>query len=411
MAVQAQHVSRAFHHDLHSYRALDDRANGASLFFDELGGCAPVMAGTGNTMLSDVPISDLTCNDNNYNSAFVPRKRAPVVAAAAASGFMDERPRGVRTPAAAHGFAPVGDMANRAVGSGVASTSGTSGRASAVAGLGNTVFGDMDLTWKDNTCSHGFVQRKRACVVAEAPSFLENQRAQGPLPVGDVLTRALGSGAASTSGRMTNAAGLPQDLLSHLYHQGMEIDALVRVETERMRAGLELARRRHIRALVSAAERAAAGRLQAAEAALELARCRNATLSDRLGQISAECQAWIGVAKSHEAVVAGLRATLEQLLQSPCAAAAEGPAGAGDAEDAQSCCFENPAGDDADDAADGEAASNKSRAPCKACGDGESCMLLLPCRHLCLCPACDATVDTCPVCATSKNASLHVTLS
>uniref|UniRef100_A0ACD5UQ57 Uncharacterized protein n=1 Tax=Avena sativa TaxID=4498 RepID=A0ACD5UQ57_AVESA len=278
------------------------------------------------------------------------------------------------------------------------------GRAPPVAGIGNAVFGDMDLTWNDNTRSPGFVQRKRARLVAEAPSFLENQRAQGPAPVGDVLTRALGSGAASTSGRMTNAAGLPQDLLSHLYHQGMEIDALVRVETERMRAGLELARRRHVRALVLAAERAAAGRLQAAEAALELARCRNATLSERLGQISAEGQAWIGVAKSHEAVVAGLRATLEQLLQSPCAAAAEGPAGAGDAEDARSCCFETPADD-------GEAASNKSRAPCKACGDGESCVLLLPCRHLCLCPACDATVDTCPVCAARKNASLHVLLS
>uniref|UniRef100_A0ACD5UWD7 Uncharacterized protein n=1 Tax=Avena sativa TaxID=4498 RepID=A0ACD5UWD7_AVESA len=171
-----------------------------------------------------------------------------------------------------------------------------------------------------------------------------------------------------------------------------------------MRAGLELARRRHVRALVSAAERAAAGRLQAAEAALELARCRNATLAERLGQISAEGQDWIGVAKSHEAVVAGIRATLEQLLQSPCAAVAQGPDGAGDAEDARSCCFETPADD-------GEAASNKSRAPCKACGDGESCVLLLPCRHLCLCPACDATVDACPVCAASKNASLHVLLS
>jgi E3 ubiquitin-protein ligase BOI-like protein len=175
-----------------------------------------------------------------------------------------------------------------------------------------------------------------------------------------------------------------------------------------MRAGLEQARRRHVRALLSAAERAAAGRLRAAEAALELARCRNATLSERLGQISAEGQAWIGVAKSHEAVVAGLRATLEQLLQS---AAAQGAAGEeADAEDALSCCFETPTGGD-DAADDGEAASNKSRAACKACGEGESCVLVLPCRHLCLCPACDAAVDKCPVCAATKNASLHVLLS
>ncbi|XP_047070252.1 probable BOI-related E3 ubiquitin-protein ligase 3 [Lolium rigidum] len=292
---------------------------------------------------------------------------------------------------------------------------GQTGRAPAVACIGNSVFGDIDLAWNDNTWSHGFVQRKRPRVVAEAPSILESQRAQGLVAVGDVLARSAGSGEASTSGRMANAAGLPQDLLSTLYHHGMEIDALVRVETERTRAGLEEARRRHVRALLSAAERAAAGRLRAAEAALELARSRNANLSERLGQISAEGQAWIGVAKSHEAAVAGLRATLDQLLQSqsPGAAAAEGAAGEGaDAEDARSCCFETPVGgDDAAAADDHEAASNKSRAACKACGEGEARVLVLPCRHLCLCPACDAAVDKCPVCAATKNASLHVLLS
>ncbi|KAK1682914.1 hypothetical protein QYE76_043762 [Lolium multiflorum] len=306
MAVQAQHVFRAFHHhhDLHSYRALEDGATGASPFLDERGGCAPAMAGIGNTMPSDVPRSDLTCNDNNHNYAFVPRKRARVAASAAP------------------GFVPVADMASRAMSSGVASTSGMSGNAA--------------------------------------------------------------------------AAGLSQGLLSHLYSQGMEIDALVRFETERMRAGLDEAWRRHVRALVAAAERAAAVRLRAAEATLELARCRNAEMEERLRQIGAEGQAWIGVAQSHEAVAAGLRATLEQLLQSPCAGAAC------DAEDAQSCCFETPARDNAgaDDAA----------SACRACGQGGACVLVLPCRHLSLCRACDASVDTCPVCAATKNASLHVLL-
>ncbi|KAM0838151.1 hypothetical protein ACQ4PT_061156 [Festuca glaucescens] len=323
MAVQAQHVSYAFHHDLHSYRALEDGATGASLFQDERGGCAPVMAGIGNTMPSGIPRSDLTCNDNNYNYAFVPRKRARVVAAT--PGFVEEQPPGVRTPAAARGFVPVGLMASRAMGSGVASTSGMSGNA---------------------------------------------------------------------------AAGLSQGLLSHLHNQGVEIDALVRVEAERMRAGLDEAWRRHVRALVAAAERAAAVRLRAAEATLELARCRNAEMEERLRQIGAEGQAWIGVAQNHEAVAAGLRATLDQLLQSPCAA------GEGDAEDAQSCCFETPACDNAG----GDEAASGASAACRACGQGGACVLVLPCRHLSLCRACEASVDTCPVCAATKNASLHVLL-
>jgi len=78
-------------------------------------------------------------------------------------------------------------------------------------------------------------------------------------------------------------------------------------QSERMRAALEEARRRHARALLAAVERAASGRLRAAEAELE----------DKARQAGAECQAWMSVAQSHEAVTAGLRGTLEQLVLRP----------------------------------------------------------------------------------------------
>uniref|UniRef100_A0A0A8XTL5 Uncharacterized protein n=1 Tax=Arundo donax TaxID=35708 RepID=A0A0A8XTL5_ARUDO len=140
--------------------------------------------------------------------------------------------------------------------------------------------------------------------------------------------------------------------------------------------------------------------MRAAVAELERARCHNAELEERLRQLSAEGQAWLGVAKSHEAIAEGLRVTLDHLLQQP--AAVDG----GDAEDAQSCCFETaPAG------VAGDAASPVASRSCKSCGGAEACVLLLPCRHLCLCRACEAAADACPVCAATKNASLHVLLS
>jgi E3 ubiquitin-protein ligase BOI-like protein len=168
-----------------------------------------------------------------------------------------------------------------------------------------------------------------------------------------------------------------------------------------MRVGLEEAHRRHARAVLAAVERAATGRLQAVEADLERARYRNAVLEERLRQMTAEGQAWLSVAKSNEDVAASLRATLDQLLQPPGAVE-------GGAEDAQSCCFETPApGDNADDTASKAIAAAPS---CRACGQGEASVLLLPCRHLSLCGACEPAVNTCPVCAATKNASLHVLL-
>jgi E3 ubiquitin-protein ligase BOI-like protein len=89
-------------------------------------------------------------------------------------------------------------------------------------------------------------------------------------------------------------------------------------------------------------------------------------------------------------------------MQSPSCTTAGAIGGAceGDAEDMQSCCFEALA-----------SRTTALSASCRACGGRDACVLLLPCWHLCLCLSCEPGVDSCPVCAAAKNASLHVLLS
>lgn len=102
---------------------------------------------------------------------------------------------------------------------------GLGGCAPAPTSLGDAAFGFGDAQPRSElTCNAGgdnsvFLPRKRARVV---PGFLDVGHQPGFLD--DVQNRC---GAASTSGR---AAAAASGVLSQLYHQGVEVDALVRVE-------------------------------------------------------------------------------------------------------------------------------------------------------------------------------------
>ncbi|KAJ8475995.1 hypothetical protein OPV22_019722 [Ensete ventricosum] len=216
-------------------------------------------------------------------------------------------------------------------------------------------------------------------------------------------SRLVESGSTSTSGRP--ASLLTQDLVSHLLTQKIEIDALVRLQSERLRGGLNEAWRSRCWALLQGVEQHAAKRLTEKEVELEKALKRNSELEERIRQVSTEIQMWSSVAKNHQTVAANLQASLEHVLQE--AAAAPAPQeGYGDTDDdAHSGCFAvAPALMEVD-------ARRRRKGTCQACGYGKACVLLLPCRHLCLCKVCESTVDACPVCHSAKNCVIQVFIS
>nr|XP_018682860.1 PREDICTED: probable BOI-related E3 ubiquitin-protein ligase 2 [Musa acuminata subsp. malaccensis] len=114
---------------------------------------------------------------------------------------------------------------------------------------------------------------------------------------------------------------------------------------------------------------------------------------------------WSSVAKNHETVAANLQASLEQVLREA-AAVPEPQEGYGDTDDdAHSGSFADaPAPLEVD-------ARRRRKGTCQACGHGKACVLLLPCRHLCLCKVCESTVDACPVCHSAKNCFIRVFIS
>jgi E3 ubiquitin-protein ligase BOI-like protein len=195
---------------------------------------------------------------------------------------------------------------------------------------------------------------------------------------------------------------------------------------EKVRVELEEKRKRQTRMLIEAMMK----RLKAKEEEIEKIEIMNMMLEERAKSLCMENQIWREIAQSKEATANALRNNLEQVLTQMANSGGGGEdTPATPEEDAESCCGSNE--EDfgwrtvADDAQDkdkdngegtsgrvmiNEGSSEKKRL-CRNCGKGESCVLILPCRHLCLCTMCGDTVHTCPICKSFKNASYRVNFS
>ncbi|KAL1820904.1 hypothetical protein ACET3Z_015773 [Daucus carota] len=218
---------------------------------------------------------------------------------------------------------------------------------------------------------------------------------------------------------------LGEDISLQIQHQQLEIDHFIAQHTEKMRLELEERRKRNSKRIITAVEEGIAKRLRAKEEEIDKIGKLNWMLEDKVKSLCIENQIWRDLAQSNEATANALRSNLEQVLshvQNDQFHRANDNANL-IADDAESCCGSNyedekrrkeMRNDQMDDGAtSGVRKSNveKRNRLCRNCGKVESCVLLLPCRHLCLCTVCGSSLHTCPICKSTKNASVHVNMS
>ncbi|KAG6755481.1 hypothetical protein POTOM_041307 [Populus tomentosa] len=226
---------------------------------------------------------------------------------------------------------------------------------------------------------------------------------------------------------------LGQDLSFQIQQQQLDIDCLVSQHMEKVRMEIEEKRKRQARRIIEAIETGMMKRLRAKEEEIEKIGKLNWALEEKVKSLCVENQIWRDLAQSNEATANTLRSNLEQVLAAQVKEDRTLGAGLDDQtaallDDAQSCCGSN--GGDGDDGWEEKvserctlasgAQDNNGAGPtgtgtgswlCKNCNKAESCVLLLPCRHLCLCTVCGSSLHTCPICKATKNASVHVNLS
>lgn len=220
---------------------------------------------------------------------------------------------------------------------------------------------------------------------------------------------------------------------------------------EKVRIELEERRKRQARRIIETIEVGMMNRLKAKEEEIEKIGKLNWALEERVNSLCIENQIWRDLAQNNEATANALRTSLEQVLAQVKEdrtrggagldddAGTEDPAGAAPLmDDAQSCC--GSTGGDAETGHNWEegwrmlaagkrggakdkedegtnkamrssSSNSNSNRLCRNCWKEESCVLILPCRHLCLCTVCGSTLHACPICKSFKNDSVHVNMS
>ncbi|KAK3193887.1 hypothetical protein Dsin_025197 [Dipteronia sinensis] len=130
-----------------------------------------------------------------------------------------------------------------------------------------------------------------------------------------------------------------------------------------------------------------------------------------LKKLEMENQAWQRMALEYESMVFSLNTSLEQMREKATASCFffnNNNNNGGGAEDAESCCDVEEDHHELEEEENRVIGGGEKWKLCKSCNSGNLCVVFLPCRHLCSCKACDAFLDSCPVCLAPKKASIEV---
>lgn len=205
----------------------------------------------------------------------------------------------------------------------------------------------------------------------------------------------------SASGSMSSLPvmmSLSDNLKAEIDRQREEFDRYLKVQEEHILNGVREMRQRQMAAFLSTIEKGVARKLKEKELEIENINKKNKELVEKIKQVSVEAQSWHYRARQNESMVNVLKSNLDKATAQGADHLKEG-CGDSDVDDAASSCVPPR-----------KALSNPQMA-CRACKNKEVCMILLPCRHLCLCKDCEVYIDACPVCQSMKTAGVQVFLS
>ncbi|KAM1364832.1 hypothetical protein ACFX13_043936 [Malus domestica] len=260
----------------------------------------------------------------------------------------------------------------------------------------------------DLQCHYGFESKRKKL---KEQDFLENNSQISSIDFLQPQSVSTGLGLSLDNTRMASTGDssllslISDDIDHELQRQDAEIDRFLKAQGDRLRQTImDKVQATQLQTL-SAVEDKVHRKLREKEAEVESINEKNMELEERMEQLTVEAGAWQQLARHNENMISTLRFNLQHIY----AQSRDSKEGCGDSEvdDTASCCNgrsinlemfwkENNDG--------------KEMMTCKACRVNEVCMLLLPCKHLCLCKDCESKLSICPLCQSSKFISMEVYL-
>ncbi|KAJ8541110.1 hypothetical protein K7X08_001926 [Anisodus acutangulus] len=261
--------------------------------------------------------------------------------------------------------------------------------------------GGLDLQW-----NYGLEPKKKR---PKEQDFLENNSQISsvdllqPRSVSTGLGLSLDNGRLASSGDSAFLSLVGDDVERELQRQDAETDRYIKVQGDRLRqAILEKVQANQIQAITYVEEKVLQ-KIQEKESEVDDINKKNMELELRMEQLALEANAWQQRAKYNENLINTLKINLQHVY----AQSRDSKEGCGDSEvdDTVSCC--NGRATDLHLLCR-DSKEMKELMTCRVCRTNEVCMLLLPCKHLCLCKECESKLSLCPLCQSTKYIGMEV---
>ncbi|CAH8254746.1 unnamed protein product [Arabidopsis lyrata] len=235
--------------------------------------------------------------------------------------------------------------------------------------------------------------------------FLENNSQISSIDFWQARSVSTGLGLSLDNARIASSDGsallslVGDDIDRELKRQDADIDRFLKIQGDQLRHAILDKIQRGQHKTVSLMEEKVIQKLREKDEELEMINRKNKELEVRMEQLTMEAEAWQQRATYNENMIAALNYNLERAQGRP----RDSIEGCGDSEvDDTASCFNGRNNNNNNNN------NTKPMMMCRFCGVREVCMLLLPCKHMCLCKECERKLSSCPLCQSSKFLGMEV---